>query len=437
MIKTIKKGFFIFLGLIMLGWLSNILAFLIPQEAIHSNIINSAAVLSQEGPATPLIGEKYSNSITDCNTDAWMLLMADYNGSENILMKSLGGYYKTYENTSQTNFWGFDHFISSAGDSPIETTTYSYSRYWHGWLLPLRLLLLFFDYEDIRYIGMAAILTLLFYCVYLLFKKGMNAYGYAFFISSIFLLPITAMISFEYSFILYVTLIHNIILLKYYHKIQKSLGIILYFLCIGIIASYFDFLTYPLVSLGFTLITYLLLCENNQKSSIISKIKDIICCSISWGIGYAGMWISKWTLGTVILKRNVFEEAISQLILRTSTTDGISTLSDATVTYTSTLARNFEAFQTRGCLLISLIALFLFTYLLIKNKCYRQLERCLYALPPFAIILCMPFAWALMFQNHTYLHRNFTSNIFTISILAILGFFSYIISSVPRQNNES
>lgn len=255
----IKKTFIIFFVFVLVGWISNIVAFLLPYEPIHQNIMKSKDIFLLEGAFPPVIGENYKNSLADNNTDAWMLLMADYDGEKSVLEKSLGGFYKTYKNSLNSGMWGLDNFISSSDDENLVTGEASYSRYWHGWILPLRILLLFFSYENIRYVGMNCILLLMLLNYYCLIKRGLKYYAVAFFAANTFVLPITAMISFEYAFCYYIMLISNIVLLKYFDKISNTIGIPLYFMSIGISCAYFDFLTYPLVTLGFCLITCIFL----------------------------------------------------------------------------------------------------------------------------------------------------------------------------------
>ncbi len=432
-VKIIKNFFFTFISIILIGWFFNILAAMIPHSAVHNNIIESIDVLASEGPFKAVIGNKYSNSIADNNTDAWMLLMADYDGTENILEKSLGGFYKSYENTSQTGSGAFDLFISSGADDAVETGVYSYSRYWHGWMLPLKLLLTFLNYEDIRFIGMIFLTTLFFICIYLALQKDLRFFAIAFSISVLFMVPITAMISFEYSFVLYVMLIGNILLLTSYKKLREVSAVPIFFLSLGMVTSYFDFLTYPPVSLGFCYLTYLFLRMKEADYTPFKAFKDLTVNAISWGIGYIGMWISKWIIGTLVLQTNVIQDALNQLILRTSETDGISNISENKITYGQALANNLDVFATRGYLFIGILIIFIFLYFLIKRRVsISRIRNCILFLPIFLLTAIIPFAWVFILKNHTYLHRTFTSNLFTISAFAFFAFLAYILEDFNK-----
>ena len=423
--KSLSKAFIYFLLFILLGWGANTLAFLLPSGPIHENVIKSGSVFIQEGAFPHIIGENYHNTIADNNTDAWMLLMADYDGNKNLLEKSLGGWYNTYENTSNSGMWGFDNFVSSTKSDAVKIGEEAYSRYWHGWMLPLRILLLFFSYENIRYIGMNVLLALLIVNFCLLLKFNLKYYAIAFFAAITFVLPISAMISFEYAFIFYIMLINNIILLTCHKKIKKYIGFHVFFMYIGISCAYFDFLTYPLVALAFCLMTYIFIEKDTRLLDVLLKI---ILNSIAWAVGYFGMWFSKWGLSTIVLQRNVFEEAINQLVLRTSTTDGLGSLSQNSITYLDVLKNNLTVYMTRGFLISFIIITIYFLGVLIKNKLKLNVIL-LKNILIFIVIGCMPFAWSFVFKNHTYLHRNFTCNIFSIVILAYFSFYAYIIEN--------
>ena len=65
-----------------------------------------------------------------------------------------------------------------------------------------------------------------------------------------------------------------------------------FFLIVGILTSYFDFLTYPVVTLGIPLCCYFLL----ESDRLWNNIKRLTGFSVSWAIGYAGMCAAKWVI---------------------------------------------------------------------------------------------------------------------------------------------
>ena len=429
--NTVIKSVSIFMGLILVGWLMNIVAFLLPWQPIHQNVLNSVPTFQREGAFPPVIGENYRNTLADNNTDAWMMLMADYEDDKSVVEKSLGGYYKTYEGAQSTGLIGMDNIVVMTDDTSQISGEGMYSRYWHGWMLPLRLLLIFFSYENIRYISMNAILVLLGLNIYALLKKGLTEYAVAFFAANTFVLPITAMISFEYAFSYYVMMIGNLLLIYKQKFIREKIGYPAFFMSIGMTIAYFDFLTYPLITLGTCLVTWYFL--ENEQMSIVNAIKGVFLFSIMWGIGYAGTWLAKWTIATLVLDQNVFKEAFNQVALRTSASTGlgVGTSMEPTITYLDVLKNNLTVFKTRGYLCSFMVFTSYFGYKVFKmlrEDRIRKMQKSLLSGIFFGLIAIMPFAWCFVLQNHTYIHRNFTSNVFALTILAFFGFFAMMVS---------
>lgn len=417
--KLVKKGCILFLSIVLLGWIANVLAFLLPQNLIHANIAKSADVLQQESVFFPIIGERYRNSIADNNTDAWMLLMADYDGEEGLLKKSVGGFFHVYEDSTVSGLLGYDSFVTSHNNDAKISGTYSYARYWNGWVFPLRVLLLFFSYEDIRYLSMAAISFLMFYFIYLLLEKNKKGYAVAAATTILMMTPITAMVSFEYAFIMYITLISNIFLVKHLDGLLQKDLILLFFLGMGMIVSYVDFLTYPIVTLGFCLVTYLMMAGKRIESAG-REIVQVVTASVAWGIGYVGMWVTKWIISTWILKWNVVAEGISQFLVRSSSTMGNGGASDPTITYGQVLKTVIGIFAKKGYFVLGVFGLAL---ILVWSKKFvkRSLteKQFLRMTVPYFLVFCMPFVWAFVCKNHTYTHMNYTANIFSLSYLAV------------------
>lgn len=63
----------------------------------------------------------------------------------------------------------------------------------------------------------------------------------------------------------------------------------------GMSVAYFDLLTFPVIALGFPLVTYILLSHGKPWHRFISN-------SFAWGIGYFGFWATKWVLAALIVK---------------------------------------------------------------------------------------------------------------------------------------
>lgn len=175
--------------------------------------------------------------------------------------------------------------------------------------------------------------------------------------------------------------------------------------------------------------TYLLLSICTEKRYYFTYIKDVILYSLAWGVGYLGMWISKWIIGGIFLGNTVWQDALNQVAIRTSSTSSLGELNtEDKISYIDTLVNNLSVFHTKGYLTIAILFFLFFLYWFLKSNGFKALKCHWKFSLPFMLIFAMPFAWTVIFKNHLYIHYNFTSNIFVVSILAILGFLSLILS---------
>lgn len=187
-------------------------------------------------------------------------------------------------------------------------------------------------------------------------------------------------------------------------KGEKIKNIYPVFFVIGGLASFFDFLTVPIISLGFPLIIYFLILQEKRKIDWKETIKIIAISSITWVLGYGLIWITKWVIVDLVYNKGIIKTSIEQFIYRSGThnADG-----DA-YTYAETLYRNMILF-------IGIPPLYLF-YLLIVSlvdfiinmiKKIKIRQNLINALP-YAIILLMPFVWYFVLRNHSFRHVYFT-----------------------------
>lgn len=406
---SIKKNIVIFYLIVGLGFVFNVFAFLLPQGPIHRNIVSSINSFKKEGTFPQLV-DNYRGTILDNNSDAWALLMCDYDGEENILKKSMGGYFNTYS-TENTGAIGTDNLQMIDSESP--TGTGMYARYWHGWLFFVRFALIFFDYSGIRIINMFLQFIITFSCFVLMDRRKLSKYSWAFAIALLVIVPIASALSFEYSFIYYVSILGILCMLKFHEKIKDNIGYSTFFMILGMATGYFDFLTYPIAALGLPLTMYLLL-ENDNKG----KAKKVIIYSIVWGIGYIGMWTAKWAIGSLILQENVFKSAISQAAVRTSHTMGHGSLSGDKIDYFSTVKGNLEVIFRLPYLLLFTTGIAIYIYKARKSICNVDIKGLAIKFLPYLLISIMPFVWWFLLMNHSYMHSHFTYRIVSVTVFA-------------------
>lgn len=183
------------------------------------------------------------------------------------------------------------------------------------------------------------------------------------------------------------------------------------FLVTGILTAFFDLLTYPFVTLGIPLITYLAV-DRECSENLIKSIKDIIFHTVSWCIGYVGMWGAKWVIASVFTDENVIKEAVDQVMFRSGHFEkGRS--------YTTTLWLNFNACNMKS---IWVVLICLVVYLLVRAVInYRRTG--MKPFPGTAAILLVslyPFLWYYLTMHHSSDNSYFTWRELSISVYGVL-----------------
>ncbi len=72
------------------------------------------------------------------------------------------------------------------------------------------------------------------------------------------------------------------------------MNLMLYFFVVGMVENFFDFLTYPIITLGIPLIVLLWLKIRDESADLKENMIFTVKSSVSWGLGYALTWIAKW-----------------------------------------------------------------------------------------------------------------------------------------------
>ena len=159
-----------------------------------------------------------------------------------------------------------------------------------------------------------------------------------------------------------------------------------------------------------------------HKKGLLQKsfdgAKRVIVGGIFWAIGYGGMYMSKWTLATVMTDVNVFADAATQLLYRMGNTQ-VEAEKPAIVDVGNMLILNFvPLLKTPALLAFVLFALGLILLRLRKLK--RKVPLTSYGSVALGLLLlcASPFVWYLVFLNHSYLHFWFTFRELTIFAFA-------------------
>lgn len=377
--------------------------YLIPHSKMKDNAWESAILMHREGLGS-FMWPTVTMTQLDGYTDGLMLNTAYTETDDGIRDILLDTRVQVREINPMESF--YETIALENKDYRVET----YGRYWHGYQILWRPLLCFFNYEEIRQINMALQLALVFAFLYLLFYTGERALIVPFFGMYLFLTPLALFSSMQFSPCFYLMMAASMVLVglkKYLNDTRRNY----LFLVTGILTAFFDLLTYPFVTLAVPLITYLAV-DRECGKSVKKGLKDILFNTVSWCIGYVGMWGAKWVVASVLTDENVIKEAVDQVMFRSGHFEkGRS--------YATTLWLNFNACNMKSCWIVLIcLAVYLLVRVVIN---YRETGA--RPLPGTVMILLVslyPFLWYYLTMHHSSDNSYFTWRELSISVYGVL-----------------
>jgi len=283
----------------------------------------------------------------------------------------------------------------------------TYARYWHGYLLVLKPLLLFFSPADIRLLNMTVQFLLCAVALLLAYRRKGLALAIPLAAAILCVNPISAALSLQYTDVYLLTLIFETFLLAF-RTDEKKFGWFLY-LWLGILVAFFDFLTYPLVSLGILLVTELALCQENLRG----RLKRLFLNSSAWFVGYGGMWAGKWIAASLFTEQNVIQNALGSIQERVS-----SSVDSVSFTFLQVLKRNIQVYINPSVELLVLLLFLGLLYLLAVRKYRVSLHAG--SLVPMVLCALYPVIWTYLLKNHSMIHPHMTYRNFAVSVMAAL-----------------
>lgn len=401
-LKPFAKTFFI---LIAAFFVSMTLVYCIPTSWIQGNVEKSIEVLEGEGEYPMYFFYRHS-AIIDIHTDKLM-----------------------YESLIQNR----DYY------NPIQAamSINQYPRYWHGYQLLLRPLTVVFQVQELRYLGMLTFHLLFFWSAWLMAKKTKPLYAmfYVLTVASGYVVFLPVCFQFLTTFlVLFVSLI---VLLRRYDK-NKPLPAVkwmLYFFVVGMVENFFDFLTYPILTLGIPLVLLLWLRVRDEQADFRSNFWFMFKASLTWFFGYALTWISKWLLSAAILGVRYFWRTMSVVQYRLEGSE------EEPLDRIGTIQRNLKAWlnvQDGGVISWSKIAL-LILIVAVVLIIWRKLKdwKTVGAYLPILFVAAYPYIWYLVMSNHSQIHYWYTYRAQLAALFAGLVFLAAILRErKPEEKAE-
>lgn len=406
--ERVKQGLvyvLIFIVMLVLFCIAMLISYALPNQRIQGHIKESKDfILKSNG--NPLFGKYIEGAQLDEFTDLLILNTAMNKGkeeNENLLVRTFGN--------SRFSEEGGNQYISieQAMDNPDIQNNEEYPWYWHGIQAVLRPLLLFFNYEEIRFLFYMLMFLLLMIAAICISKNLSIMHAMAFLFSMLAVCFFIVPSSLQYTGVFTLTLL-SVILVNLLYKMNKENLYSYLFFIMGGCTTFFDLLTSPLITLGIPLIIVVLL-KNKKDCKIKESIIYIIKLSILWGISYATIFFAKWVISSIILQRNVIEVALKNIIFRVNGNDQYP------APRLGAILENLKYLYNTVLAILLIIITVIWGIIMVKNK---KKPKKIKVVIPLIFITLYPYIWYFIFAGHSTIHSYFTYRIQAIAILGIL-----------------
>lgn len=373
----------------------------IPKKYIKDNVEESLEVLTIEGHCPPakwayrLLLDNYTDAImldtaysmdTNSPLESTMFMRRGYRRGENLILNSVDTPDVPIDNLE-------------ANISETNTSYYEYFRYWHGYMIFLRPLLVFFNYSEIRVILVVVITLFAMLLVYLSYKKVDKILAVATILMLIASNFWAIGLSMQYVSVFVITLLSSIYIVARKDKIKN--GVMLFFV-IGMLTSFFDLFTTPVLTLGIPMIFWIYT-KNKEKNTLTGSISILL----AWGAGYSFAWLSKWVLMDAFYGVGAIKDAIDKILLYTVSNK------EVTVSIIKIIVTNIYCIELPLVICIGVLTVsFIYKLCVVKTKMDKSIYQ-------YILISLSPFVWYFLVKNHSYIHAGFTYRLLLITIFSL------------------
>ena len=389
----------------------------LPAQPVLEHVYDSAQTIQQEGLYPEYFGFKLFQM--DNYTDTIMLFEAAAMGEQNPLTAMM-----------TATAYNVDNFETMAGDlavycertiplvtgaqKAVQLVPFSYARYWHGYLIWLRPLLLVTDITGVRVVQYLVLAALFAAAAVLLRRRcGLRAAVW-FAVSQLLVTAFWAPHQVQFFTCFAVAYAGCVWVLA---KPRRSDDVCLALLVLGVVTSFCDLLVTPVLTLGLPLVCWLL--EPQQRLRAGTRQCGIVVGgSLTWGVGYLLCWASKWVLAGLVTGQNVIADALHQVGVRTAADSwhGMELTWGNILHFVYTTLAGKHLFWPLVLAVVLLLALFAAS---IRDR--QQLARAL----PLGLCALMTPAWFIVLRTHSIQHGWFTWRALGLTVFAGLAFLYY------------
>lgn len=406
---------------ILAGFLLMLAVYSLPVEPMVKNV--QASVPALDGRWAKEIGYEqllpgYQSMQLDNTTDAAMLLHAVHESDQPLVTRVVEcARYNGQEPV-------YDLFLRYGQEGGKGMESASIARYWHGYLVLLKPLLLLFSYIDIRMLLTLVQGAMLVAVIAGLGRRGLWKLIPCFALAMVFITPVAAGFSMQFSTMFCTFLAAMLALLYLPSKRFEGHGLPVFFLLTGMITSFVDYLTYPIASFGMPMVLSMFLFP---AGSAREEWKRLVLCGISWALGYLGMWAGKWVLAGMFGGEKWFWANLMAKIEERSS----DVSDDMILGYGDVLRAVLSVFVKRAYLLAAIAVVGMWLIALVRGvrrKWPAQNRQTSWSLALLGIA-ALPFVWFFVTKNHTYNHAFFTSRSLCVTAFALSAWLATFVRS--------
>lgn len=294
-------------------------------------------------------------------------------------------------------------------DSAMRT---DYGRYWHGYAALLRPLSVVLSVIHIRYINIMLIIGLLLLCYYRcrveLGARTALCFAVGLLMSFLLLAPFCQ----QYLTVTLLTLLGCYVVLSRWRQLSHNMYEA--FLVLGSLVCFFDFLTFPVLALGYPLVCSLLLMIK-QKESASTLWKRTILLSAAWMAGYALTWINKVLIGSLLTGQDMLSDFLTNAAFRTAG-DLVYATRVEKITAFDAIGINIQTFfNGSNIACFALLVVWAVTRALTRRAPAEEWLRAL----PVAFVALYPLIWYCVLQNHSRMHFWMTYKQLSVLVFAL------------------
>lgn len=415
--KILYMGISLLLS-IFLGTALMIGVFLLPTQRIEGHLQESIPLLVNEFDNSNVIYD-YPSTLTGLFTDCIMLENAVYRSEGHSVVQEA---MEVYRGEKQEEYWTPGEALLSYLNGEKLPAEVTYGRYWHGYLVLLMPMLSFLSVGELRMLGVLLQGLMCMAVVWGFYRQKKMEGAMVFCFTVLWMMPLSMMLSLSLSVCFYL-MTAGVLCILFFGERLNRIGYEWLFLFLGIMTAYFDFLTYPLVTLGIPLCVWVMLQERKEKNTVVKLMGN----GLSWGAGYGIMWAGKWVMGDLLAGSGIIKDALSTLTARTGAVEEKSRLDSFLIA----VQENLGVVVNPPYLIMALAVLIVICWRLVVRhqktnggkeiSIQHNFSSCKWELICYGMLAILPFGWFLVTANHSAEHWMFTFRILGISVFALLS----------------